>query len=361
MIDNISRYSFKAALVVILIAAIYWSFVASDRYVSEANVIVDRSELGGMQGMDFAAIITGNRSSSDLLFLRDHLVSVDMLEKLDAKLNLRSHYSDRKHDILSRMWFEDASLEFFYRHYLSRVNIEVDSHSGVLRIGAQGYTPEMAHSIAKILVEEGEKFMNELGHRIAREQVVFLEKQVTEMHQRVMQTRQAALDFQNAKGLASPQGAVETLGGIIGRLEAQISELKGKREAMLGYLNPKAPDLAQINLQITAFEKQVALEKARLASPEGQTLNRTLEEYQRLEMEAGFAQAVYTNALTALEKGRIEATRTLKNVSVLQTPTMPQYPMEPRRIYNIFVFALSMLVLSGIIHLLAAIIREHKD
>jgi capsular polysaccharide transport system permease protein len=181
------------------------------------------------------------------------------------------------------------------------------------------------------------------------------------MHQRVMQTRQAALDFQNAKGLASPQGAVETLGGIIGRLEAQISELKGKREAMLGYLNPKTPDLAQIDLQITAFEKQAALEKARLASPAGQTLNRTLEEYQRLQMEAEFVQAVYSNALTALEKGRIEATRTLKNVSILQSPTMPQYPMEPRRIYNIFLFALSMMVLSGIVHLLVVIIREHKD
>jgi capsular polysaccharide transport system permease protein len=345
----------------ILVAAIYWGLIASDRYISEAHVIVDRTDFGGMQGIDLTSLITGQSSGKDLLLLRDHLLSVDMLTKLNEQLSLRSHYSDRKRDTISRMWFEDASQEFFHRHYLSRVRIEMDDLSGVLRIQAQGYTPEMAHSIAKLLVEEGEKFINEMGHRLAREQVVFLEKQVTEMHERLMKTRQAVLDFQNAQGIVSPQGAVETLAAIVARIEGQIVELKSKREAMLGYLTPQAPDIAQVNIQITALEKQLALEKARLTSTQGQTLNRVLEEYQRLEMEAGFMQTVYNTALTALEKGRIEAARTLKKVSIVQSPTLPQYPLEPKRIYNIFVFALSLLVMAGIIHLIAAVIRDHKD
>jgi capsular polysaccharide transport system permease protein len=361
MISKISQYSFKAAFAVILLAAIYWGGIASDRYVSEAHVVVDRTDFGGVQGIDFASLITGNRSSNDLMILRDHLLSVDMLEKLDAKLNLRAHYSDRKRDIISRMWFENASREFFHRHYLSRVNIELDSLSGVLRIGAQGYAPEMAHAIASLQVEEGEKFMNDMSHRISREQVVFLEKQVAEIGERLMQARQTVLAFQNAKELVSPQGKVESLVAIVGRLEGQLVELKGKREAMLGYLSPKASDVAQINMQIGALEKQLGLENARLASLEGQTLNRTLEEFQRLEMEAKFVQDIYQTALIALERGRIEATRTLKKVSIVQSPTVPQYPLEPRRIYNIFLFALSVLVMMGIMHLLAAIIREHKD
>jgi capsular polysaccharide transport system permease protein len=78
-------------------------------------------------------------------------------------------------------------------------------------------------------------------------------------------------------------------------------------------------------------------------------------------MAAMFAQDVYKTALTALEKGRIEATRNLKMVTIVQNPTLPQYPLEPRRIYNIVVFALSVLVLAGIVQLLAAIIRDHQD
>jgi capsular polysaccharide transport system permease protein len=78
-------------------------------------------------------------------------------------------------------------------------------------------------------------------------------------------------------------------------------------------------------------------------------------------LNAEFAQDIYKTTLMALEKGRVEATRTLKKVSVLQTPSKPQYPLEPRRIYNSIVFMLSALLVAGVVHLLVAIIRDHKD
>ena len=52
-------------------------------------------------------------------------------------------------------------------------------------------------------------------------------------------------------------------------------------------------------------------------------------------MNAEFAQDVYKTALIALEKGRIEATRTLKKVSVLQAPTVGLAPWSPALDENI--------------------------
>ena len=98
-----------------------------------------------------------------------------------------------------------------------------------------------------------------------------------------------------------------------------------------------------------------------MTSPRGTTLNTAVEEFQRLELLAKFAQDSYQTGLVALEKGRLEAIRMLKKVSVLQSPTLPQYPLEPRRIYNITVFILAALVIAGIIKLLTAIIRDHVD
>jgi capsular polysaccharide transport system permease protein len=48
-------------------------------------------------------------------------------------------------------------------------------------------------------------------------------------------------------------------------------------------------------------------------------------------------------------------------VSVIQSPTQPQYPMEPRRIYNTAVFIVATFMLAGIVSLLSTIIREHRD
>lgn len=357
------RRTLGAAFVASVLAALYWGVVASDRYISEAHVIIQRTDLTGGQTMDFTGLlgnVTGS-NMSDQLLLRDHLLSVDMLLKLDERLNLRAHYSDPRRDPLSRLWFGDTPLENFHRHYLKRVSVELDSYSGVLVIRAQGYDPETAHAIATLLVKEGEEYMNAMAHRLAEEQVAFLEQQVSKLGERAMRARQTLIEFQNDKGMAAPQETAQNLVGIVNRLEAQLAELQTRRAVMASYLMPNSPNLVEIDMQIDAIKKQLAEQNARLAAPEGNALNQTVEEYQRLQMDAEFAQDVYKTALVALEKGRVEATRTLKKVSVLQHPTMPQYPLEPRRLYNTIVFILVALLIAGVVHLVAAIIRDHKD
>lgn len=344
------------------VSVLYWSVVASDRYVSQANVIVQRTDLASGQPTDLGSLLGGTGGSrNDELLLRNYLLSMDMLRKLDKQLNLRAHYSDRARDPLSRMWSKDAPDESFLQYYLSRVSVELDEYSGVLVIKAQGFDARTAQAITALLVREGEHAMNEMAHQLAREQVAFVEKQVAQNAERFQQTRQAVVRFQNAHGLVSPQSRAEQLNGVVERLNAQRTELQTRRTALLGYLEPRAAGVVEIDLQIEAIDKQLAQEQARLTSANGKALNSTVEEYQRLEMEAGFANDVYKTALVALEKGRVEATRNLKKVSVVQSPTLPQHALEPRRGYNIIVSVLVTLLVAGVVHLLAAIIRDHKD
>jgi len=359
----VRRKIIAAALMASVAAAVYWLALASDRYVSEAHVIIQRTDLPGGQQLDFSSLLggAGSGSRTDQLLLRDYLLSVDMLNKLDAALGLRAHYSDTDRDPISRMWREDLAMEWFHRHYLSRVSVEFDDYAGVLLIKAQAYDPKMARAITARLVDEGERFMNALASNLAQEQVAFLEKQVSQMSGRALEARQAVLGYQNRKGLVSPQATAESIAGIVAKLEAKRTELQTLRSASQAYLVPTHPSIVQLDQQIAAVEKQTIEEKAKLASPGGQTLNRVIEEFQRLELNAVFAQDVYKTALVALEKGRIEATRTIKKVSVLQSPTTPEYALEPRRIYNTVVFLLMAMLVAGVLHLLAAIVRDHQD
>ncbi|MDH4189215.1 MAG: chain-length determining protein, partial [Betaproteobacteria bacterium] len=113
--------TFKAAWIAIALAILYWGPIASDRYVSEATIIVERTDFSGGSQMDFASLLTGGKGGHDLLLLREYLLSVDMLRKLDARFHLRAHFSDPRRDPLSRMWPEGTSQEWFHRYYLSRV------------------------------------------------------------------------------------------------------------------------------------------------------------------------------------------------------------------------------------------------
>jgi capsular polysaccharide transport system permease protein len=363
LLAMLKRYGvFLLAIIATLLSAVYWLAIASDRYVSEAHVIIQHTDISGGQAVDFSSLLSGTSGTSraDQLLLRDYLLSVDMLKKLDATLNLRAHYSDKRYDKLSRMSGQ-PSIENLHKHYLSRVDIHYDDYEGVLVIKADAYEPKMAHAIVVILVSEGERYMNEMAHSLAEDQVSFLEKQVTLNNERASQARQALLDFQNKKGLVSPQSAAETIVSLVAKLETQKTELETQRSALQAYLVASHPSIVLLNQQIAAVAKQIVLEQAKLASPSGKTLNRTVGEYQQLEREAEFTHDVYKTALVALERVRFEVTRTIKKVSVLQSPTFPEQAQEPRRVYNSFVYMLFIMMLAGVIILLLAIMRDHKD
>lgn len=352
----------QAAAVLCALAVLYWGLIASDRYVSEAKVVVERSDAIGANNADFASLLVGSTAPQDLLLLREYLLSVDMLRKLDEKLELRAHYSDSGRDPLSRMWFENASLERFHRHYLQRVSIEYDDFARVLSIQAQAYTPGMAEAIARMLVTEGERFMNDMTHRIASEQVIYIEKQVKAQGERTIAARQELLAFQNRNGLVSPRGDVESLSSVVARAEAELAELRVRRGTLLDVFTAQSPAVLQVDAEIAAVERQIAAQRSRMVSTKGKGgLNRVAEEQERLQASAEFAQDIYKTALGALEKARIEATRKLKNVAVVQQPTAPEYPLQPRRFYNIVVFVLMTLMVAGLIELVMTIIKDHRD
>ena len=111
-VQKLFRWLVRLLLFLSLLTTCYWLF-SSDRYVSEGIVIVQNTEQISAPSFDLTTMLgsIGKANSSDQLLLREHLLSVDMLRKLDAALDLRSHYSDSRWDFASRLWFIDDSID----------------------------------------------------------------------------------------------------------------------------------------------------------------------------------------------------------------------------------------------------------
>ncbi|WP_336973488.1 chain-length determining protein [Alcaligenes sp. PF14] len=356
-------HAVRVILILAVLTSAYWLIFASNRYVSEANVIIRKTDSVGAPSFDLGMLVSGVATvdRANQLLLRDYLLSVDMLKKLDESLDLRTHYSSSDHDVVSRMWFQDASLEWFHRHYLRRVEVEFDDFSGVLRIKVQAYNPEMAQAITQQLVQEGERYMNVLGHEMAQVQVDFLVTQVDQAQERFQKASQDLLNYQNEAGLLSPQATAESINAIVAALEGQRAQLQTQLASLPKSLDRDHPNILMLKQSLRAVDQQIKQEKLKLATPSGGTLNAYVEEFYRLDMNVKFTQELYKSSLTALEKGRIDATRMLEKVSVLQSATLPEYPMEPRRLYNTLVTLLLALILAGILKLLKSIVLDHVD
>lgn len=348
------------AAIAVLVVAIYWSVIATDRYVSESHIVLQSPEVNPA-AFNVSSLLSGTSGSGDLLLLKDHLQSVDILQKLEQRLALRQHYSSSDIDWFARLTAADLPQEKFVEYMRSRITIEFDDYAAVLRVKVQAYDAQKARQIAQALLEEGELHMNQMGQRLAAEQVAFIESQVSTLEKRLFSARQALLDYQNQHGLVSPTGSVQSIAAIVSQLEGQRALIEARISSLAKFQSKSSPDMLKLAAELQALNQQISNEQRKMATESGDALNKVSAEYQTLELKAQFSLNLYSNALLALETTRVEASRKLKQVSVLQQPSLPEYSTEPRRLYNWLVFSFFILFVAAMVHLIRAIVLEHRD
>ena len=84
-------------------------------------------------------------------------------------------------------------------------------------------------------------------------------------------------------------------------------------------------------------------------------------DFEGLKMKAEFKLDAYKLALAAVENARIDATRKLKSLVVIEPATLPETAEYPRRLYNLATLLIGCLLLYGVLRLVIATIREHQD
>lgn len=361
-VNKVFKYIFYCIYLIGFVCLIYWCF-ASDRYVSEAVVLVQNTDTGAStESMDLLNLFsntTGNKS--DQLLLAEYLTSLDMLMKLDKELDLRSHYSSDEHDIVSRLWDKDISIEWFYSYFQRRVFAKYDDYTGVIRIEAQAFDPETSEKISSFLVKEGERFMNDLTHSIANEQVAFLESQVETAREDLRKASDDLLKFQNQKNMASPATEVENYQKIIANLEKQKSELLIKIQSLPSSIGSDSQIKQSLNSNVRAIDDQIKKVRSFITSGKASSLNELADREKILKMDVEFKRDVYSSALNGLVKGKMNAARLIKHVSVLQTPSKPEYAMKPERFYCFVATLCIVLLILGMLQLLKSVILDHVD
>ncbi|UQB43246.1 hypothetical protein JX580_05060 [Thiomicrospira microaerophila] len=363
MLKKIKKHPlFLVSLMLILLVSVYWGKFATDRYVSEARVVLQSPEIAP-PSLDFSSMLTGNAGNTraDLLMLREVLMSADTLKILDQQLNLRKHFANTDIDYISRLASEDVPIETFHKYYLKRINIRLDDYSGVLIIKSSAFDKDTAHQITQLLIQHGEAHMNEMGKRLALEQVNFIELQVQVLSERLEQARKDVIDYQNREGMISPTDTAGTFSMLVSTLTTELAKLNAEKSVLSSFQSETAPDMIRLNRQIEALKKQIQIESAKLTEQEGRALNTLTAEYETLLLRAQFAQQLYSNAIATLEGTRVEAARKLKQVSMLQYPSYPEYAIEPKRLYHITVYSLFILLASIIIGMVQVIIKDHRD
>lgn len=354
--------SFKTVIYIMIVVIFYYTFIAADRYVSNVSLSVKSTDGGSPVSLSGIESLVGVASSSteDIKLLQEYIKSFDMLQKLDEKINLRSLYEKQKIDLFFRI-YSSTSKESYLKYYRDRIHILFDDTTGLLNVAVEGFSPEDARNISAAILEECERFINEISHNIAREQLRFAQGELESAKQKYKDAKNELLAFQNEYGVFDPQSLAKTKAGFITEIELQISKKETELNTMRSYLNDNAPEIAALKAELRAHKEQLEKERRKVASNASQDkLNDVVAQFEALYLNLSFAEDVYKTAITAVETTRIEIGRKAKQVVVIQSPYVPDSAAYPNKMYNIITIFVILTLIFGVVRLVRAIIDEHR-
>ena len=354
--------SFKTVIYIMIVVIFYYTFIAADRYVSNVSLSVKSTDGGSPVSLSGIESLVGVASSSteDIKLLQEYIKSFDMLQKLDEKINLRSLYEKQKIDLFFRI-YSSTSKESYLKYYRDRIHILFDDTTGLLNVAVEGFSPEDARNISAAILEECERFINEISHNIAREQLRFAQGELESAKQKYKDAKNELLAFQNEYGVFDPQSLAKTKAGFITEIELQISKKETELNTMRSYLNDNAPEIVALKAELRAHKEQLEKERRKVASNASQDkLNDVVAQFEALYLNLSFAEDVYKTAITAVETTRIEIGRKAKQVVVIQSPYVPDSAAYPKKMYNIITIFVILTLIFGVVRLVRAIIDEHR-
>lgn len=145
----------------------------------------------------------------------------------------------------------------------------------------------------------------------------------------------------------------------IAKLQDELIATKTQLVQLKGFTkdNPQIPALEKHR---DALQAEIDAESSKVAGSPLSLANKAAE-YQRLQLEREFADKQLATALASLEQARNDALRKQLYLERIAQPSKPDIAMEPRRVRGIIATFILSLIVYGVLTILIAGIREHKD
>lgn len=349
-------------LIPTLIAILYFGFLASNVYISESRFVVRSPEKQSMTGLGGLLKGSGFSSAGDEVFAaQEYVVSRDALRAVNAKNTFANAYGISSISIFDRFNALGASATFedLYKYYQKKVRVEHDTASSITTLTVRAYTPQDARRFNERLLEMAEATVNRLNVRGRQDLIRFASSEVAEAKDKARSAALALSEYRNREGVVDPEKQATVQLQMISKLQDELISTKTQLSQLRAF-TPQNPQIEVLEVQAGTLSREIDVQLG-LVAGDRRSLSSRAAQYQRLLLESQFADKQLGGSLASLEEARNEARRKQAYVERIVQPNLPDDALEPRRMRGIFATLILGLVAWGIMTMLLAGVREHKD
>jgi len=352
----------KLLLLSIVITTIYISELESILYKSSTTILIKDSKeksisLGLLSGL-------GGQSSSsvqDSLVLKNYLESLEVFKEIDKVFNLKDLFLSSEQDFLSRV-YRWNTIESYLGLYNNRLEVIYDPISSIITISYLDTDPKTSKKIVEKLIYLAEKKLNNYEDSLTKKELDFIHNE-KDKYKKILDMHLTRLEkFQNNNKMLSPEEGVEGVSAIIKQLNAKLIEDKIKLNKLAVYQREDSFDIINLKEEIKNLENNIEkTSNYRHGKGSVDPITNKIYTFKELNLNVNIFSEIYTQTLLQEQKTLVEHNKNNKRILVLIKPTIPENYSEPRKIRDIIKYLLIFLFLYGILSLLFAIIKDHKE
>lgn len=337
---------FWMVAVPMVLATIYFGFVASGQYSSETRFTVQGGATPRLDGLSALTGLPSLQIIQNTQIVANYVHSRGIVEELEKRINLRTLYAPEKADFLAR-FNQDEPIERLVKYWKKMSKVEIEMPTGIVNVSVYAFNAEDAQLIANTVLELSEKLVNDMNQHIRQDNIQYAEREFRETTERLKTTRVELERVRNLEGMLDATETSKAINELITGLQGEKLKLQQEYETQRKLVQESAPQMRMLSDRMGAMDEQIARLKGMLtntSASSASTLSGTLNLFAELNLKRDIAQKQYVIAATSLEIARAVGDRQLTYLSAFVRPSRAEDPSYPKRFLAIFIsFAASLL------------------
>ena len=325
--NRVRRFSFAVALAISAALSIFpKAYEANVKLAPQETNTAGLSAILSQLGGNYAAFLGGNQPIEiDLAIARSFEVKRNVLRQLGA---LPSEGAPELRNAIIEL--ED------------RVDIRA-MRGNLMEIAVRGHDGEEALRIARAYAASMQDRLAILSLEATRFKRKILDERYNEARSRLERAETAISSFRQRNQLVTPETQLDLAVGQLASLQGQVESKQVQLKAALRFNTRNSYPVQAIQAELSALQDQVRSAEAKVRSGGGLTaagIAPKALEYQRLERELKFSQALFDSYSRYLEGTAIESLTAYYNMRLIEPPYL-----EPELQFNHLPLALLTLIL----------------
>lgn len=346
----------------VLLVAYYLFAIAADQYESRVGFAVRAEEtqsaldvLGGLTGLSSA-------SSSDTDILYEYIQSQEMVERMDAQLDLRAMFSRPQDDPVFAL-ANPVSIEQLMAYWPRMLKVYYDGGSGLIEVRAFAFSAAEAQQLSAAVYAESNRKINALSAIARADATRYAAEERDQAIARLIGARKALTAFRIETQIVDPSADIAGQMGLLNSLQARLAEALIEQDVLLDSSRAGDPRLQQVVLRIQVIERRITAERQKLGVGNGDgqhSYAQVVGEFEELQVDLQFAETAYLTALGAYDAAQSEAQRTSRYLTTYLRPTRAETATAPNRSLLSFLVAAFLLVSWIILLLIYYSLRDRR-